>query len=553
MLLTEKWLPVRTRQGGRRWVSPDELSDSDLIAFDAVRADFNGALFQFARSLLQTTSPVDSAMDWRDAFKSPPDSATLRQWFQPVAQAFVYEGDGPRFMQDLSLPATEDFGVASLLIDSPGENGIKNNTDHFVKRGRVRYICPHCAITALLTLQINAPAGGAGQRTGLRGGGPLTTVVLCQPPKSLWHDLWLNVMTRTDALAHSGNPSLSELHFTFPWMADVSVIQKDGGETAPLQVHPFHQCWAMPRRIRLQAASATLGVCDLCHRDGQRLLSHYGSKPYGFNYKGPWDHVLSPYYEAKEGWLPLHPQPGGFGYRHWPAWVLGAGEVGQRQRPATMLTYFIHQRRQALAGVQMKLWAFGFDLDNMKARCWYEASMPLYGLDACAPHDIKHLEYIVGQWLAAAKLALYALRSAVKSAWFGGDARGDFSSVDAAFWDQTEASFYAQLKKLVDAARTGEMPAEASVTNALWLKALTSVALRLFDDVFVGAGPIERQHPQRAANAHKLLRKTLSGPKLKAILGLPVADVTSGATPKPTKKTAAKKAVKGGRDVDQAE
>jgi hypothetical protein len=51
------------------------------------------------------------------------------------------------------------------------------------------------ANAALLTLQINAPAGGAGHRVSVRGGGPLTTLRLPRDPEAgLFHRLWSNVV-----------------------------------------------------------------------------------------------------------------------------------------------------------------------------------------------------------------------------------------------------------------------------------------------------------------------------------------------------------------------
>ncbi|MFT3857519.1 MAG: type I-E CRISPR-associated protein Cse1/CasA [Aquabacterium sp.] len=470
-LLTESWMPVRTRSGERRWISPDLLSDPDVVAFDADRADFNGALAQFAIGLLATYVPMQNSLDWQALFKAPPDRAVLRRWLQPGIETFVYEGDGARFMQDKTLAEAADSDIAALLIDSPGENAIKNNSDHFVQRGRIQHLCPHCAVTALLTLQINAPAGGAGHRTGLRGGGPLTTLVACQPPQSLWHDLWLNVLAPPHHQAFGGDTKKTASYFIFPWLADVSAIQPAKGETAPIQTHPLHIFWAMPRRIRLDFAHIQAGHCDICHQHSERLISRYATKPYGLNYKGPWDHVLSPYYETKEGWLPLHPQPGGFGYRHWLAWVLGAGEDKQRQRPARIVEHHRLERRHRVAGAQFKLWAFGYDMDNMKARCWYEASLPLYNLDDCPAGEIRQIEQTVNAWLDAARFTLYALRAGVKSAWFGLEARGDFSMVDASFWSQTEADFYKTLQQLIEAARNGaDINAEA--LSERWLTTL---------------------------------------------------------------------------------
>jgi CRISPR system Cascade subunit CasA len=76
-LLTEPWLPVRKRDGRREWVDPSQLSRTDVVAFDADRADFNGALAQFAISLLQTTTPVERQSGWRKLFDEPPGADTL--------------------------------------------------------------------------------------------------------------------------------------------------------------------------------------------------------------------------------------------------------------------------------------------------------------------------------------------------------------------------------------------------------------------------------------------------------------------------------------------
>lgn len=50
-------------------------------------------------------------------------------------------------MQDFDLRAADGdaVNISSLLIESPGENTIKNNSDHFIKRDHVRLMCPHCA------------------------------------------------------------------------------------------------------------------------------------------------------------------------------------------------------------------------------------------------------------------------------------------------------------------------------------------------------------------------------------------------------------------------
>ena len=538
-LLHDPWMPVRDSAGKRHWITPDRLAEPQWRAFDADRPDFNGALAQFAIGLLQTTTTVTNVIQWGRLYKTPPDAATLRQWFEPLAAAFVLDGEGPRFMQDVDLGsegvAINDIGA--LLIESPGEQTLKNNADLFVKRAQVNAMCPCCAALALFTLQLNAPAGGAGHRTGLRGGGPLTTLVLATGDAGLWRHLWLNVRERPAFLAQGGDTERANAQHSFPWLGPVSTLQTLKGETAQAQVHPAHMFWAMPRRIRLQASASEAGMCDCCGRSSQPLFTQYATKNYGFNYKGAWSHPLSPYYETKEGWLPMHPQPDGLGYRHWLAWTLGAASERQTTRVAQVVDRALALPIRTTGG-PLRLWAFGYDMDNMKARCWFESTLPVYGLGDCDNDARNGVKAEVGRWLAAAELAGSYLRGAVKDAWFSADARGEFRHVDATFWAATEAEFYQHLQALIDtAAANTEHPALPA--REAWHAVLTHTVLNLFDTHFVGTGAVERQNPRRVALAHRQLRSSLYGPKLRLALGLPVDKTAS----KPARK-ATKRAVK---------
>jgi len=538
-LLSEPWMPVRRRDGSRAWIAPNQFADPDILAFDADRPDFNGALAQFAVGLLQTSTPVDSTSAWEQFSATPPSSSVLSEWFAPFAGAFELDAKGACFMQDFSLTADEaSFNeIGALLIDAPGDNALKNNSDHFVKRGRVSGMCPHCAATALLTLQINAPSGGVGHRTGLRGGGPSTTLLVSMPlngqPGALWDDLWLNVRDQRGFLALCGDAGKSALHFRFPWMSDIAAIQGAIGETSPVQVHPHHVFWAMPRRVRLDFEAIDSGDCDVCGRSAERLVRRYLSKNYGFNYKGPWNHLLSPYYEAKQGWLPVHPQPGGFAYRHWLGWVLGQTADKKRQRRAGVVEHALAARRG-----QLRLWAFGYDMDNMKARCWYEATLPLYGLADCDADAQGWVGSQVDIWLAGADLAAFYLRSAVKHAWFGTEARGDFSAIDATFWGSTEAAFYGQLRDLIDLARQN-LEGDMLAVREKWHRELINAVVKLFDTVFVGAGQIERQKPRRVAVAFRQLKKNMRGPKILHALSLPTMATEKPKSRKPADQAAA--------------
>lgn len=539
-LLEEAWMPVKCHNGERIRVRPAELARADLASFDAERADFNGALAQFAIGLLQTASPIDSSIEWRSLLKKAPDEENLTEWFMPYVSAFECDGDGARFMQDFDLRASDGdpVGVAALLIESPGEQTLKNNSDHFIKRGQVKGLCPHCAALALFTLQVNAPAGGAGHRTGLRGGGPLTTLLIADtsggsnPTFSLWQSLWLNVRERHAFEAGGGDADKSALQFKFPWMASIASVQKADGQVSPVQLHPAHVFWAMPRRIRLDLEDVSSGTCDICASISSVLTHQYVTRNYGLNYKGPWSHPLSPYYESKEGMLPLHPQPDGLGYRHWLSWTMGMQNDKRKVDRAAAIGHGLDQERRT--GIGLRLWAFGFDMDNMKARCWYDSTLPLYSLGDCTPQAQRDLRADVGNWLAGAELASSYLRGAVKDAWFTRDARGEFSFVDASFWSRTEADFYQLLRERTQAARDGVV-LDAAALGERWLARLQVVVLRLFDSDLVGTGAIERQNPGRVAKAQQQLRFSLRGPKLRAALALHVEPRGESKSPKKAK------------------
>lgn len=526
-LLTEAWLPVRRQNGQLDWIAPQQVSEPDIVCFAASRADFNGALAQFMIGLLQTTSTAKSEGNWDKLLDVPPSSAELERWFAPCAAALVFDGDGARFMQDLGLADGAECTIDALLIDAAGGSAIDRNTDHFVKRNTVNGICPHCAATALLTLQTNAPAGGAGHRTSLRGGGPLSTLIVASPPVSLWHDLWLNVQPQGVFLAR-GDAQKSAPYFTFPWLAETASIQKPGAETQPMSVHPNHVFWAMPRRIRLDFSDMQPGQCDLCKRESDTLLRRYVTRPQGLNYKGPWRHPFSPYYETKEGWLPVHPQPGGFSYRNWLAWVLSATEGKKQVQIAETVSYAFAKERQRPGSIGM--WVFGYDMDNMKARCWYETTFPLYTLANSGQKSRKNLQILVSRQIEAAELAVYYLRQAVRHAWFGeAESRGDLSFIDKAFWDSTEAPFYRQLKQLIQHAGS---EADIDLLDAdyvtaqgqQWLAVLRKKVLHLYDSDLVGSAPISQQDPRRIAKAHFDLDRNLKGTALLKALALPLPE-----------------------------
>ena len=482
-LLSDPWLPVKLANGSTNKVHLYAITNPEVIDIVAPRADFRGAIYQLLTGLLQTAFAPDDLKTWRHYWNSPPATATLQEAFEPYLTAFDVDSPigEPAFMQDLTLDAGEDKEVVALFIDAPGGKTLRDNQDHFVKRGRIGRLSPVSATLALFTLQINAPSGGVGHRVSVRGGGPLTTLIL--PPEggdedTLWKRLWLNVLTREELAELPGDRQDASPERIFPWLAPTRTSEKKGMEIYPEQAHPLQVYWSMPRRIRLHFSDEE-GQCDLTGESSTGLVTGFHTKNYGINYAGHWQHPLTPYvFEGDKEPLSIKAQPGGLGYRHWLGLAVTAQQGKLTRSPALVVRrYENRQRRIDELDFEPRLWAFGYDMDNMKARCWYEAEMPLFNLEQEQREDIVEQ---AKKMIEAASDARKTLKSALKSAWFDRpkEAKGDLSFIDANFWSATEPGFYAGLRELIAAADDDD-----AISKILqrWANTLKQQARELFD------------------------------------------------------------------------
>ena len=249
--------------------------------------------------------------------------------------------------RDLTKKDGEPNTIDHLLMEMPGDQTLDKNTDHFLKRDTVRNICRSCCAMALFTLQTNAPAGGRGHRTSLRGGGPLTTLVM---GRTLWETIWLNVITR-DLFGHFGNITKNGWADMFPWLGHTRTSGKNETTTSQ-DVHPVQMFWGMPRRIRIIFEAHTEAIqCDLCGCSVHDYTSGYFDKSYGIHYKDGWHHILSPYStDLKTGKsLPLHGQPGGISYRNWLGLIQNSPEKNFKREPAVVVHVFREEREPDLS------------------------------------------------------------------------------------------------------------------------------------------------------------------------------------------------------------
>jgi CRISPR system Cascade subunit CasA len=257
----------------------------------------------------------------------------------------------------------------------------------------------------------------------------------------------------------------------------------------PDDVHPLQCWWGMPRRIRLDFCPCEPPrACDLTGKPDSVQVATWRQRPQGANYAGWGDqHPLTPRYRIKPGSeiLPLHPQPGGVGYRHWLGLVVSdqPGEAALRFPASTVSTWRRERQRAVWGGEDRahmdRLLAAGFDMDNMKARGFVESELPL---PVIADEDMrKRVDELSRHLVGAADQAANLLRRAVREALFGPGATVKLdwellSAVREQLWEATEQAFYDAIRR--EARHTPDDPDHA---RRHWLEQLRNTALKLFD------------------------------------------------------------------------
>ncbi len=508
-LLTDPWLPVIRRHTGRCVIRPAQVvefhKEDPVIALDWPRPDFRIAALEYLTGLLATAFSPEDSDAWLDFWRHPPRPARLDEVFAPFAFAFVLDGDGPRFLQDFEDLQSDLEPIERLLIEAPGNSTNNKNTDLLVHRDQISSLSRGAAAMALYTLQSWAPAGGAGNRTGLRGGGPLVTIVVPGRASTLWQTLWANVPESGQA------PMLDELPLVFPWLAP-TVVSAGEAIVTPQSAHQMQCWWGMPRRIRLDFATSTMPkLCDLTGEIDHVQVVAWRQRPRGANY-ADWgrEHPLTPHYQqkAKVEWLPVHPQPDGISYRHWPGLVVASSD-GFRLPAASVLKW--HNGGRGLnAGVSgARLIAAGYNMDKMKARSFVETEVPLPSttdkktqetLDNLAKQLVQSAEQVASLLRLAVRNALYSAGTTIKFD------TGLFNALHEQFFDRTEVRFFIILET------AAKSMGKASDTERVeWRDHLRKVALALFDETAPLAANSGWTAAARTGDARRMLGVSLAG------------------------------------------
>ncbi len=535
-LLYDPWIPVRSRNGETKPIKASEIVHEDIVAIDAPRADFNAALMEFLIGLLQTVCAPENPRVWRKLFNQPPSEDELENRFEGIKPAFYLDGNGYRFMQDISIK--ESGNKASILKLIPGvvgKNTVEKNQDFFVKSSQLSNMSLPNLISGLYLYQnycLSETGGRFGRHHGSLRGRNTVTAYIIKEYGNLWENLWLNIIQKNTfyKLTQSGLTNLD-----FEWMND----NPNGKQKTDNDVVLNDIFWSMPRRVWVDFSELRNGICDLTSKEASIIQDIY-IKENGIEYKTKLtEHPLIPYFKDTEGLHPKKISSEGVNYGDW------LSLVGSETASQNLLE---HVSRRNLNGV-FKIFVCGYLNHSREAKtlCWYQTKMPLYVVHGKGQNR-KEIEGEIKKYIKASHAVANSrngyLSAAMRMAWFGYDydeeqkkkkdkklhpfynrAAKSFynhpTEIAKSFWNNTERKFYELMDALHNnAGDNGLSDEKKAELRRDWYDYIRKEANVLFNRWAFRSGI--QNNPKRIAKAYNKLIDKLNGKELKQnILALP--------------------------------
>jgi CRISPR system Cascade subunit CasA len=496
-LLTDPFIPARTRDGGTRVLTIMDLpAATDALDPAWPRADFNAATMELLIGVASLALQPADDNAWATIWEDRPSDWHGR--LDAFASAFELLGDGPRFLQEHGGLNGEAVPIEALLIDTPGANGQKKNADLLTHRARYPALGLPAAAMALYTLQAYAPAGGAGNQTSMRGGGPLSTLVIPQPAQggaelSLWHKVWANVLPV--------RRPVEDIATVCPWMRKGVVAGKisqptDGDRAS--RFHPLHMFFGMPRRLWLLTGE---GRCALNRQEGS-VVTGFVQKPKGHDY-AIWNHVLTPYRRQKEGAEPYTAKPSSARFRagDWIAAAIGDPPLRNPAAVVREIDRRIEDLQPTGTEAAPKMRVSGWNMNNMEATDWLSAEEPLYltGDQARDAELATKARMLAGSADEAATAAVFAVKRALFGETKENTGKGELATTRSGVLDAADDGFHAHMGRALAGEPFGS-------ESASWRKLLLRAALHSFDTT----APVPLDDPLKAARVVMARRNLLA-------------------------------------------
>ena len=499
-LIKDPWLPIRRLDGSTEKIAIlDILSAHDsnpVMDIVTVRPDFKNYVTEMLIGVINYAFPWNDSLDWSEKLIEPYSDDMFKSALLSLVPYFDLYGNDQKihFMQEGTL-AADVVPIEQLFVEDRG--------GWFTRNTPIQKICPSCAALALCSFNFTGRAGGNGYMTGIRGGGPLSTLLRLKfegKENTLWRQLYTNTLPKEslESLNQHGLPE--EPKNVFPWAGPLRHSETKT-MTAPTDTNCYHIFFSMSNRFLLAPPLQTEDVCDACGDAGHVFFDGVKRKNKGVNYTGTWRHPFSPYQPlSKDGtYIALKGKRAGLTYRDWPAIVTVAPASVLRNEKVYYDARSGGDSEIPLPKAQASLYCYAYDVDNAKTRCWYSKTMPCFHFEK---EYKKHAEEYLNTMLNLTTEILYYLKQALKTVRYK-DLKNstikDWRQLETEFYEATEKDFFRNVQKL-----TQDKSFKEKNIAEQWKKNLTACAMKLYESSALSTDH-ENTHWDRIHRAGRIL------------------------------------------------
>lgn len=282
-LLTDNWIPVQHKNSFQQISLENLLTQQAEFSISLPRDDMELACLQL---LICLTQVLFSPNDRKQLLARINTSLTPEEYQTTVADKIDwFELDHPTqpFMQVRDVKAKEFTDMAKLFagLDSKSSCCFVNEPN------LATYLCPSCTAIGLFNQANNAPGFGGGFKGSLRGGAPITTLVLSEQLNDLRGTVWKNVLPEETL-----NQKVMSWYDETKEQAPVWVeLIKSGSKIQATDTGLLRGLFWQPAHIEL--VNGQRGQCSCCGIENE-LYSGFNKEKFIYDFIGTFPHPHAP-------------------------------------------------------------------------------------------------------------------------------------------------------------------------------------------------------------------------------------------------------------------
>ena len=189
-LLTDQWIPVQHQNQFKHISLETLLTEQQELSISLSRDDMELACLQLVICLTQVLFSPKNLSELGKRIAEPLTHADYQAAIADKTDWFELDHPIQPFMQNRGVKATEPTDMTKLFagLDSKSSCCFVNEPN------LATYLCPSCTAIGLFNQANNAPSFGGGFKGSLRGGAPITTLILSEQANNLRATVWNNVL-----------------------------------------------------------------------------------------------------------------------------------------------------------------------------------------------------------------------------------------------------------------------------------------------------------------------------------------------------------------------